>query len=128
MKRSVILISTFFAICFATLSVSAQTDYTPAKGSAERTAILNGVRKYRKVPSEVYTPRNFKVQNGWAFVSADDPNEPGVDTLAFDVLLQKSGNNWKVVAEVSHDEGTNFEKEIKRIRKKFPKAAASIFP
>ena len=119
----------FFALVMvATLpSVSAQTTpYTPEKGSAERKAILDGIRKYRKSPNEVYAPTGFKAQNGWVFVSAPDPNDPDVDTLAFDLLLQKVGKIWKVVAEVSHTEGSDYNKEIKRIRKKFPKASAEI--
>lgn len=121
----------FFALLTLVVSIqsiSAQTTpYTPEKGSAERKAILDGVRKYRKAPGEVYSPTNFKVQKGWAFVSAPDPGDPEVDTLAFDVLLQKTGSGWKVVDHVSHLEGTSYEKEIKRIRKKFPKASAGIF-
>lgn len=118
-----------FLLFIATQNSFAQSaPYTPAKGSAERKAILDGIRKYRKAPKEVYSPREFKVQNGWAFVSADDPNEPGVDTLAFDVLLRKTGKVWKVVGEVSHTEGSDYDKEIRRIRGKFPKAPADIFP
>src|SRR5882762_3080121 len=74
--------------------------HTPAKGSAERKAILDGVRKHRNAPNELYTPRVFNVSGSWAFVEADDPNDPGVDTSAFDYLLHKSGKSWKVVAEV----------------------------
>ena len=118
-----------FIIAVANQKSFAQSaPYTPAKGSTERKAILDGVRKYRKAPGEVYTPTEFNVQNGWAFVSAEDPNEPGVDTAAFSVLLQKTKNVWKVVDEINHTEGTDYDKEIKRIRKRFPKVPAGIFP
>ncbi len=131
MKRFILSIS---IVLFLLLTAAAQNNfaqsapYTPAKGSAERKAILDGVRKYRKVLNEVYMPREFKVQNGWSFVSADDPNEPGVDTAAFDVLLRKTGKVWKVMDEVSHAEGADWRREIGRIRKKFPKAPSGIFP
>ena len=119
-----------FSLFLITLqNVSAQNSpYTPAKGTAERKAILDGVRKYRKAPQEIYTPRDFNVQNGWAFVSAPDPAEPDVDSLGFYFLLKKTGNSWKVVDEVNMTEGSDFAKEIKRIRKKFPKAPTKIFP
>ena len=118
----------FLTLAMAIQSVSAQTKpFTPEKGSTERKAILDGVRKYRKSPGEIYTPTNFKVQNGWAFISAPDPGDPEIDTMAFDLLLQKTGSNWKVVDRVSHIEGTDYDKEIKRIRKRFPKASAGIF-
>ncbi len=130
MKKFILSISAvLFLLLTATQNNFAQSaPYTPAKGSIERKAILDGVRKYRKAPTEVYAPREFKVQNGWAFISAEDPNEPGVDTAAFDVLLRKTGKVWRVVDEISHSEGADWKRETGRIRKKFPKAPAGIFP
>jgi len=116
------------AALFSAQSINAQSGpYTPDKGSTERKAILDGVRKYRKAPAEVYSPTGFKVQNGWAFVSAPDPSDPEVDTMAFQVLLQKSGKSWRVVDHVNNVEGTDFQKEIRRIRKKFPRTPGGIF-
>ena len=132
MKKSdseLFLFPIFFALVMiaSSLSVSAQTTpYTPEKGSSERKDILDGIRKYRKSPNEVYAPTGFKVQNGWAFVSAPDPNDPDVDTLDFNLLLQEIRGIWKVVAEVSHTEGSDYSKEIKRMRGKFPKASTAI--
>lgn len=129
MKKIVLSISVvlFLSAFLAQNSFAQSAPYTPAKGSTERTAILDGVRKYREAPNEVYTPTRFKVQNGWAFVSAEDPNEPGVDTAAFDVLLRKAGKTWRVVDEVNHKEGSDWDAEIKRIRKKFPTSPVGIF-
>ena len=122
------LICLLFGVA-AIQNVAAQSvPYTPAKGTPERKAILDAVRKYRKASDEVYTPRDFKVQSGWAFVSADDPQEPGVDSLGFYVLLKKTGSTWKVVDEVSMREGSDFQKEIRRLRKKYPKAPSKIYP
>ena len=118
-----------FIFLFTVPEIKAQkVVYTPAKGSAERKAVLNSIRKYRKNSREVYTPRDFKVSNGWAFVSADDPAGLGVDSSGFYVLLRKTGSLWKVAAEVNMLEGTDFEQEIKRIRKNFPQAPSNIFP
>lgn len=129
MKKIVLSISVvlFLSALSAHNSFAQSTPYTPEKGNTERKAILDGVRKYRDAPNEVYTPTRFKVQNGWAFVSAEDPNEPGVDTAAFDVLLRKTGMTWRVVDEVNHTEGSDWDAEIKRIRKKFPKSPVEIF-
>jgi hypothetical protein len=129
MKKSILSVSVmlFLSVFSAQNSFAQSAPYTPAKGSTERKAILDGVRKYRKAPNEVYTPTRFNVQKGWAFVSAEDPNEPGVDTLAFNVLLRKTGKAWQVVDKVNNTEGSDWDAEIKRIRKRFPKSPASIF-
>ena len=101
---------------FATVSF-AQSTYTPAKGSAERTAILNALR----VPVEKelkqkiqFGIENFKSNGVWAFLSGD-PQKPGggkpnyknteyleaIDADMFEnnffALLKKSKGKWKVV-------------------------------
>lgn len=102
-----------------TLAISgyAQTAYTPEKGSAERTAILNALR----VPVErdlkqkvVFVTDNLKVQGSWAFVGgtpqspnggapnyagtkyAEAENEGAFDNNLF-ALLRKTGGKWKVI-------------------------------
>ncbi len=122
-----VLVVLFLLHIAGSTGFSQTAPYTPEKGSVERKAILDGVRKYRKAPNEVYTPTMFRVQNGWALVSAYDPNEPGIDTAAFDLVLRKTGKNWTVVDEISHAEGANYQTEVKRIRKKFPRLPANLF-
>lgn len=126
-KLSVVFLLAFIA-CGAASAFSQTKPYTPEKGSTERKAILNAVRKYRKAPTEVYSPTVFNVSNGWAYVAAEDPNEPGIDTMAFDVVLRKTAGKWKVVDRVSHLEGTNYLREITRIRRKFPSMPRAILP
>lgn len=122
-----IFVLLFLTAFSAQFSFAQSAPYTPARKSVERKAILDGVRRHRNNPNELYTPKKFKVQNGWAFVSADDPSEPGVDSLSFHVLLRKTGNTWGVVDEVNMTEGTDWDAEIARIRKKFPNSPAGIF-
>lgn len=128
-----ILSASPFVFLLFVFSISAQAGfaqskpYTPAKGSAERKAILDGVRTFRKAPEEVYTPTTFNVQNGWAVIYTRDPNDPEVDTAAVYVLLHKTGKSWKVVADLMAVEGSNGSKEIKAARKKYPAAPAAIF-
>lgn len=102
-------------LLFATL-VSGQQVYTPDKGSAERTAILNALR----VPVErdlkqrvVFITDNFKVQGNWTFVSGrpttPSGENPSLKGTAWDGeedlfdnnffgLLRKSNGKWRVVA------------------------------
>ena len=122
-----ILVVLFLSAVPALNSFAQSAPYTPARGSSERKAILDAVRKHRQAPSELYTPTRFKVQKGWAFVSAEDPNEPGVDSLAFHVLVRKTENGWRVVDQVNTTEGSDWDAEIKRIRKAFPDSPAGIF-
>jgi hypothetical protein len=109
-------------------SVRAQSGvHTPAIGSVERRAVLDGVRKFRQAPNEVYTPRVFRVAGRWAYVAAPDPSDPGVDTLAFDVVLRRSGGIWKVVDQISHVEGSDYAGEVRRIRRKFRSLPGALF-
>ncbi len=99
------------------IGVSAQTVYTPARGSAERKAILDALR----VPVErdlkqkiVFNAQDFNVMGTWAFVSGDPqtptggrPNYRGTrywDAVQDDMfdnnffaLLRKSSGKWRVV-------------------------------
>jgi len=103
-------------LCTAAIAASAQSAYTPDKGSPERKAILDALR----LPIErdlkqkiVFVADNFKVQGNWAFVSGTPQNSSGgdpdysktkfadqVDSDAFDnnffALLRKTGSRWKV--------------------------------
>lgn len=115
-----------------TLALSAGAAYaqsgvhTPAIGSPERKAILYAVRIFRHAPNEVYTPRIFRVSGRWAYVAADDPNEPGVDTAAFDVVLRRTAGKWMVVDQISHVEGSSYASEVRRIRRKYRSLPAAL--
>lgn len=108
-----LLINTL-VLLFALLAHGQQV-YTPERGSAERTAILNALR----VPVEkslkqkiVFVTDNFNVQGSWAFVSGrpttpsgENPNLKGTawdgsedlfDNNFFG-LLKKTRGKWKVV-------------------------------
>ncbi len=99
--------------------ISAQSVYTPDKGSSERKAIMDALR----VPVErdlkqkiVFVTDSFKVQGNWTFVSGTPQTPDGgrpdyrktvyreaVDAGAFDnnffALLRKSGGKWRVVTK-----------------------------
>jgi hypothetical protein len=110
-------LSGLFIILVLACSIFAQKVYTPDKGSAERTAILNALR----VPVEkelkqkiVFSVENFNVQGAWAFLSGDPqganggrpnyrgtPYQEAINADMFDnnffAVLRKTGGKWKVV-------------------------------
>jgi hypothetical protein len=108
-----------FAILILAFGVFAQKSsvYTPAKGSAERTAILNALRVpvERELKQKIsFDIENFRVLGNWAFVSGDPqspsggrpdysrtPYQEAINADMFDNnffgLLRKSGSRWKVV-------------------------------
>ena len=113
MKLTIII--GIFLVLFAGVAFG-QTAYEPAKGSAERKAILDALR----VPVErdlkqkiVFFADSFKVQGNWAFIggipmtannTAPDYSKTkyagAVDSGAFDnnffALLKKNAGKWKV--------------------------------
>lgn len=107
----------FLLISCGVLNVFSQSVYTPAKGSAERTAVLNALR----VPVEKelkqkiqFSINQFKTNGVWAFINGEPQNASGgrpnyrgteyqeaIDEGMFDnnfqALLKKTGGKWKVV-------------------------------
>ena len=104
-------------ILFFAFSVSAQTAYTPEKGSAERAAILNALRApvERELKQKVqFAVTNFRVQGNWAFLDGEPQNASGgkpnyknteygeaINAGMFDnnffALLKKTGGKWRVM-------------------------------
>lgn len=98
-------------------SILAQKVYTPEKGSAERTAILNALRVpvEKELKQKVqFAIDQFNVQGNWAFLNGEPQNASGerpnyrgtkyweaFDSGAFDnnfqAILRKTGGKWKVV-------------------------------
>ncbi len=107
--------ATVLAVLASGIAASAQSTYTPQKGSPERKAILDALR----VPVErdlkqkiVFVTDDLKVQGTWAFVSGrptkPDGSNPNLAGTAwadaedlfdnnFFGLLRKSGGKWRVV-------------------------------
>lgn len=116
-KKPLIVLSVILISAFAAFG---QKVYTPEKGSAERTAILNALR----VPVEKeltqkiqFSIDNFNVSGNWAFLSGEPQNLNGerpdysktefqeaIEADAFDnnffALLKKTGGKWKVVTHL----------------------------
>jgi len=115
LKKSFLILSIVLVLAGAGF---AQRVYTPEKGSAERTAILNALRA--PVEKElkqkiVFNVDAFNVQGVWAFLSGkpldadgkgrpnyrNTPYQQAIDADMFDnnyfALLKKTGKKWKVV-------------------------------
>lgn len=106
-----------FAILILSCAVLAQKVYTPEKGSAERTAILDALRVpvEKQLKQKVqFSVGSFNVQGNWAFLGGVPQNANGgepdysktkyneaIDAGMFDnnfqALLKKTGGKWKVV-------------------------------
>lgn len=106
-----------FVIGLSFTSVFAQKVYTPEKGSNERTAILDTLRKpvEKELKQEIqFVINDFNVSGNWAFISGEPQTKAGerpdysktvykeqVESDMFDnnffALLKKSGKKWKVV-------------------------------
>jgi hypothetical protein len=114
LKKS--LFSLLFVFAVASVSM-AQKVYTPEKGSAERTAILNALRipVEKELKQKIqFSVQEFKSNGTWAFMSGEPQNMNGgrpnyrgteyqeaIDAGIFDdnffALLKKAGGKWKVV-------------------------------
>lgn len=114
-KKTIFGLFLIAALCVS--NALAQSVYTPAKGSAERTAIFNALR----VPVEKnlkqkiqFAAQTFNVQGNWAFIFGDLQNSSGgkpnfrgtqyqeaIDAGAFDsnfqALLKKQNGKWRVI-------------------------------
>lgn len=112
-KRLPLVLVAFLA---GTISIAAQGAYEPAKGSAERKAMLDALRTpvERDLKQKiVFVIDDFKVQGSWAFIGGTPQNPDGgapdysrtkyadaYESDAFDnnffALLRKTAGKWKV--------------------------------
>jgi hypothetical protein len=120
------LLSVLMLVALAGSAAAQNKPYTPAKGSAERTVILDAIRAERGGANVVYTPRIFLVQNGYAWVVAKAANTTNQyeDEIA---LLRKSGSTWKWVDAPCVEEACVMSREIRKLQRKYPTAPKAIF-
>lgn len=125
------LFALFFTVICALTGADqtrAQSVYEPARGTAERKAILDAVRP--KVESEMRGPVEFvvsslRVSDGWAFAQLQ-PQRPGgvpidpaqtsfaadiefMDGLTVWALLRGSGSTWSLIDSVTGPTDVAFE-------------------
>jgi hypothetical protein len=120
--------------------------HTPAEGSAEREAILNGLRRHwqsTRNPDDGKTYKGkitfrvsyLKVHSGWAWVYAEPrsslPNERFPENSGF--LLQLKAARWEVMKLPPMDDNGDgafnpSPADLTRIKKMYPSIASDIIP
>jgi hypothetical protein len=102
---------------------------TPAKGSAERKAILDGMRAAGGDATRVFVVRWIRTDGAWAYVVADPQSKDGRNRYETEsALLQKAGKAWLVVDQPCAEEGCDPDSEIVRLMQENPAAPREIFP
>ena len=120
--------------------------HTPAEGSAERKAVLDGLRQHWQAtpnPDDGKTYRGkitfhvsyLKVHNGWAWVQAEPhsslPKERFPENSGF--LLQLKAGRWEVMKLPPMDDNGDgafnpSPGDLARIKKMYPSVATDIIP
>jgi hypothetical protein len=120
--------------------------HTPAKGTDERQAIMDGLREEFNKQGRFYTPHRgtitfvvnrLMVHNGWVWMigypQSTDPQDSFGEYSGF--LLHKQDGNWRgmslppMINDPNDPENLDYptRKDVERIRQKFPTAPADIF-
>jgi hypothetical protein len=120
--------------------------HTPAEGSAERTAILDGFRRYwhttrnpdngKPYQGKITFKVNYlKAHNGWAWVYAEPrsslPKEGFPENSGF--LLQMKAGRWEVMKLPTMDDNGDgafnpSPADVARIKKMYPSIATDVIP
>jgi hypothetical protein len=120
--------------------------HTPAEGSAEREAILEGLRRHWQAsrnPDDGKTYRGkitfhvsyLKVHNGWAWVQAEPRSSIAKEGFPENsgFLLQLKAGRWEVMKLPSMDDNGDgtfnpSPADLERIKKMYPSVATDIIP
>ncbi len=120
--------------------------HTPAEGSAERTAIRDGLRRHWQTTRNPDTGKSYegkitfkvnylKVHNGWAWVYAEPrsslPKEGFPENSGF--LLQLKAGRWEAMKLPPMDDNGDgafnpSPADLARIKKMYPSVATDIIP
>jgi hypothetical protein len=100
-------------LSLGTSAITMAAPHTPAKGSSERSALMNSLRRVlgggKHKP--IITTSHFKVEKGWAYISGGFAYEDGAPLEAkfqegsgtnFSALLQRQGKSWRVKRRLYH--------------------------
>jgi hypothetical protein len=139
MKSSAVL-QLILLLTFSFHSVPAQSKdslRTPAKGSAERRAIMDSLRDNFKGQAVTFKVNYLKVHNGWAWVDVTPLDDKGKAVAeGGPSLLHYEEGAWKVMElpELPEDPDDPMPAEdasprfIKAVQKKYQRLPADIFP
>ena len=116
----------------------ADSAYTPARGSAERKAILDAMRAHRRrfdAQPVIFVVGHLRVQRGWAWLSVAPQSPDGRSKYEDEsALLRRRAGRWEVVETMSaagEREGTPLEDDcawFQRLRRRLNAVPAAILP
>ena len=116
-------------VVFILAACSPSGPTTPPEGSAEREAIFAAMRQGREIQDQVFVTTHFKVQDNWAWVTADPQSKDGANRYEPESwLLQKTAEGWRVLAQPCQEADCVWKDEVAKIRAQFPQAPEAIFP
>ena len=139
MKTRVLTVLWFtLALCqFAHGQTNNAAGHTPAKGSAERQAILDALRDAGGDQQTVFQVHYLKVHNGWCWVDTTPMDKQGHATAEGGPnLLHQENGKWKVMdlSKVPDDPKDPLGAEdaspgfIRNLLKTYPGVPRDIFP
>lgn len=119
-------------------AVQADSAYTPARGSAERKAIMDAMRAHRRrfdPQPVIFVVSHLRVQRGWAWLAAEPQSPDGRSHYeGEEALLRRRNGRWAVVETmpaVGEREGTPLEEDcawFQDLRRRFPALPPAILP
>lgn len=127
-----IALSILLTGCASTTPSPSSKAYTPAKGSAERTAIIAGTKqalaKQGRTRVSLSIPY-LKVNRGWAWIQVDPSSADGSQRYESQSgLLKETAKKWTLLEWMPAEEGTDAKAYFKGLKSKYPQAPADIFP
>jgi hypothetical protein len=116
----------------------ADSAYTPARGGAERKAIMDAMRAHRRrfdPQPVIFVVGYLRVQRGWAWLSVQPQSPDGRSRYEDEnALLRRRGARWEVVETMpaaGEREGTPLEEDcawFQRLRGRLPSVPVAILP
>ena len=116
----------------------ADSAYTPARGSAERKAIMDAMRAHRRrfdARPVTFVVSHLRVQRGWAWLAVQPQSPDGRSRYeGEEALLRRRNGRWtvaEVMPAVGEREGTALEEDcawFQDLRRRFPSLPSAILP
>ncbi|HSU16294.1 hypothetical protein [Longimicrobium sp.] len=119
-------------------AVQADSAHTPARGSAERAAIMDALRAHRRrfdARPVIFVVNHLRVQRGWAWAAVAPQSPDGRSRYEEEsALLRLRAGRWQVVELMpafGEREGTPDEEDcawFQHLRRRLPAVPAAILP
>ena len=119
-------------------AAQADSAYTPARGGAERKAIMDAMRAHRRRFDSrpvTFVVSHLRVQRGWAWLAVQPQSPDGRSRYeGEEALLRRRNGRWavaEVMSAVGEREGTPLEEDcawFQDLRRRFPSLPAAILP